>query len=138
MKTVLLTITFALLCAFANAQRQGLLTQQDISRLLELQIPESTIIEKVKASGTSFVLGADDIARLKKSGATDALIAAMQATASVPATGNEASEITDLAIIVDYSGSMNARMKDGQTKVVSAKRCVSDLIDKLPSDLNVA
>ena len=29
-------------------------------------------------------------------------------------------------------------MKDGATQVASAKKCVSDLIDKLPNDLNVA
>lgn len=85
----------------------------------------------------SFVLGVDDIARLKKAGATDALIAAMQSTASAPTTGNPTSEVTDLALIVDYSGSMNAKMKDGATKVASAKKCVTDLIDKLPNDLNV-
>ena len=33
---------------------------------------------------------------------------------------------------------MNARMKDGATKVASAKKSVTDLIDKLPNDLNVA
>ena len=33
---------------------------------------------------------------------------------------------------------MNAKMKDGATKVASAKKCVTDLIDKLPNDLNVA
>jgi hypothetical protein len=40
-------------------------------------------------------------------------------------------------LIVDYSGSMNAKMKDGAAKVASAKKCVGDLIDKLPNDLNV-
>src|SRR5437660_2264058 len=114
------------------------LTQQDVIKLLELKIPEQTIIDKVKDSGTAFVLGVDDIARLKKAGASDALIAAMQATATAPATGNPVSEITDLMLIVDYSGSMNAKMKDGAAKVASAKKCMSDLIDKLPNDLNVA
>src|SRR5437667_7176962 len=112
------------------------LTQQDVIKLLELKIPEQTIIDKVKDSGTAFVLGADDIARLKKAGASDALIAAMQSSA--PAAGAPTSEITDLALIVDYSGSMNAKMEDGATKVASAKKCVTDLIDKLPNDLNVA
>jgi len=115
------------------------LTQQDVIKLLELKIPEQTIIDKVKDSGTAFVLGTEDIARLKKAGASDAVIAAMQATAaSATATGNAASEITDLALIIDYSGSMNAKMKDGASKVTSAKKCMSDLIDKLPNDLNVA
>src|SRR6266478_7457972 len=114
------------------------LTQQDVIKLLELKIPEQTILDKVKDSGTAFVLGTEDIARLKKAGASDALIAAMQSSTAVPATGNPASEITDLALIIDYSGSMNAKMKDGAAKVVSAKKCMSDLIDKLPNDLNVA
>src|SRR5438876_2851598 len=113
------------------------LTQQDVIKLLELKIPEQTIIDKVKDSGTAFVLGVDDIDRLKKAGASDALIAAMQATASAPVTGNPASEVTDLVVIVDYSGSMNANMKDGAAKVASAKKCVGDLINKLPNDLNV-
>ncbi len=114
------------------------LTQQDVIKLLELKIPEQTIIDKVKSSGTAFVLGTEDIARLKKAGASDALIAAMRSSSTVPVTGSEASEITDLALIVDYSGSMNARMKDGATKVASAKKCVTDLVEKLPNDLNVA
>jgi hypothetical protein len=114
------------------------MTQQDIIKLLELKIPEQTIIEKVKTSGTSFVLGANDLARLKKAGASDALIAAMQSNSAVGAMGSATSEVTDLALIVDYSGSMNAKMKDGATKVASAKKCMIDLIDKLPNDLNVA
>ena len=106
--------------------------------MLEQRISENTIVEKVKGSGTAFVLGADDITRLKKAGASDALIAAMQATSSSAGGGADTSEVTDLALIVDYSGSMNAKMKDGATKVASAKLCVSNLIDKLPKDLNVA
>src|SRR5437868_1787724 len=117
---------FAIAVAIAQV-----MTQQDVIRLLELKIPEQTIVEKVKSSGTSFVLGADDIARLKKAGASDALVSAMQSNSPI-------SEVTDLALIVDYSGSMNAKMKDGATKVASAKRCVTDLVDKLPNDLNVA
>ena len=126
-------------CCYAPALAAAdVLTQQDIVRLLELKIPEQTIVEKVKTSGTSFVLGAEDIARLKKAGATDALIAAMQSNSAVADAGSATSEVTDLALIVDYSGSMNAKMKDGATKVSSAKKCVTDLIEKLPNDLNVA
>ena len=123
---------FAIAVAIAQV-----MTQQDVIRLLELKIPEQTIVERVKSSGTSFVLGADDIARLKKAGASDALVSAMQSNSPVSA-GAPASEVTDLALIVDYSGSMNAKMKDGATKVASAKICVTDLVDKLPNDLNVA
>src|SRR3954447_20565151 len=129
-----------LICCFCSADALAqTLTQQDVVKLLELKIPEQTILEKVKGSGTAFILGTEDVARLKKAGASDALLAAMQSSGSAAAgAGMENSEITDLALIVDYSGSMNAKMKDGATKVASAKKCVSDLIDKLPNDLNVA
>src|SRR5438477_12017211 len=75
------------------------LTQQDVIKLLELKIPEQTILDKVKDSGTAFVLGTEDIARLKKAEESDTIIAAMQATATAPATGNPASDITDLMLI---------------------------------------
>src|SRR6266481_9308498 len=133
---LLRTLLIFAMCGALHAAE--VLTQQDVIKLLELKIPEQTILDKVKDSGTAFVLGTEDIARLKKAGASDALIAAMQSSTAVPATGNPASEITDLALIIDYSGSMNAKMKDGAAKVVSAKKCMTDLIDKLPNDLNVA
>jgi hypothetical protein len=133
-------LLFLLICCFSSADALAqTLTQQDVVKLLELKIPEQTILEKVKSSGTAFILGTEDVARLKKAGASDALLAAMESSGSAAAaTGSESSEITDLALIVDYSGSMNAKMKDGATKVASAKKCVGDLIDKLPNDLNVA
>src|SRR3989440_10007023 len=127
MKPGLILLFSVCCCAFIAAAAE-VLTQQDVIKLLELKIPEQTIVEKVKSSGTSFVLGTADIDRLKKAGATDTLISAMQSSSAVPATGNEASEVTDLVLIVDYSGSMNAKMKDGAAKVASAKKCVGDLI----------
>ena len=141
MKSLILSLIVSLgviVQSTSAADAAGALTQQDVLRLLELKIPEQAIVEKVKSSGTAFILGADDTARLKKAGATDALIAAMQAASAATVTGSATSEITDLALIVDYSGSMNARMKDGATKVASAKRSVTDLIEKLPNDLNLA
>src|SRR4051794_9849291 len=86
-----------LICCFASANVLAqVLTQQDVVKLLELKIPEQTIVEKVKTSGTSFVLGTEDIARLKKAGASDALLAAMESSSSsASAAGSESSEITD-------------------------------------------
>src|SRR5437764_13836533 len=70
-----------MLCVIATADAVAqVLTQQDVTKLLELKIPEQTIIEKVKSSGTSFTQGTAHSDRLKKAGARDALIAAMQAT----------------------------------------------------------
>src|SRR5437762_10558288 len=82
-----LILLLSICCSAFIAGAAEVLTQQDVIKLLELKIPEQTIVEKVKSSGTSFVLGTADIDRLKKAGASDALIAAMQATAAAPATG---------------------------------------------------
>src|SRR5436305_13695221 len=138
MKKLMIGLAIALLVAAVHATDSTVMTQQDVIRLLELKIPEAAIIEKMKSSGTAFVLGTEDVGRLKKAGASDALIAAMQSSSLAAGPGAEAAELTDLALIVDYSGSMNAKMKDGATKVASAKKCVTDLIDQLPYDLNVA
>src|SRR3982074_1345043 len=135
---VLATLLIVALCG-CLLHAAEVLTQQDVIKLLELKIPEQTIIDKVKGSGTAFVLGTEDVARLKKAGASDGLIGAMQATAApAAATGSAAAAITDLALIIRHSGSMEAERKDGASKVTSAKKCMSDLIDKLPNGLNVA
>lgn len=130
--------------ALAQESPTGVLTQNEIVRLLEFKVPEEKIVEQIKSSGTVFVLGEKDIERLKKAGATDALIQAMGSPAALANSGISVSdsgmseEITDLALVVDYSGSMMAKTKDGVTKVDAAKTAVESLVDKLPGDLNVA
>ncbi|MBI3469001.1 MAG: VWA domain-containing protein [Planctomycetes bacterium] len=47
------------------------------------------------------------------------------------------SDITDLAIILDCSGSMQQATTDGKSKMEVAKRVVSDLVQKIPDHLNV-
>src|SRR5262249_47454081 len=42
-------------------------------------------------------------------------------------------EITDFALILDCSGSMMDKTKEGPSKMEVAKKVVSDLIDKIPS-----
>lgn len=44
----------------------GTLPRQQVIQLLQLKTPEQEIIEKVKAGGTTFTLGAEDIAQLTK------------------------------------------------------------------------
>ena len=62
---VLLLVVSLSICRIASAAAE-VLSQQDVIKLLELKIPEQTITEKVKTSGTAFVLGAVDIARSKR------------------------------------------------------------------------
>jgi len=67
-----------------HADGAGPFTQQDVQRMLEMKTPESAIIEKVKGAGVAFVSGVEDVARLKKAGASDALISAMVMARNAP------------------------------------------------------
>jgi Mg-chelatase subunit ChlD len=135
--TTRLFILFLLTFSTALAQEQTL-TQQRVIQLLQLKTPENEVIEQIKKSGTVFVLGMEDIARLKRAGASDAVIAAMKGGETGSAADAAAFEISDLALVVDYSGSMSAKTKEGTTKMAAAKEAVGKLIDKLPGDINVA
>ncbi|MEX2176668.1 MAG: VWA domain-containing protein [Pirellulaceae bacterium] len=48
-----------------------------------------------------------------------------------------ARDITDLALILDCSGSMQELTKEGETKMEAAKRIVADLVKKIPAGLNL-
>ena len=52
------------------AVQSATLTQKEVIELLQLKTPEAEIIEQIKSGGTKFTLGAEDIARLKRAGAT--------------------------------------------------------------------
>jgi hypothetical protein len=132
-----LLVLFLLTFSTMLAQDQTL-TQQRVVQLLQLKTPENEVIEQIKKSGTIFVLGEEDIARLKRAGASDAVIAAMKSGGEGTGTDAAAFEISDLALVIDYSGSMSAKTKEGPTKMAAAKEAVGKLIDKLPGDINVA
>lgn len=54
------------------------LTEDDLSTLLKLKIKEAEIVSRIKEDGVGFAVDAAALARLKKAGATDALLAAVQ------------------------------------------------------------
>ena len=138
MRYIVVALLFTFCVAHGQTPSSAPITQKDVTQLLQLKTPESEIIEKIKSSGTVFVLGEEDIARLKRAGASDAVIAAMKSGGTASGADAAAFEITDLALVIDYSGSMSARTKEGTTKMSAAKEAVGKLIEKLPNDLNVA
>jgi Mg-chelatase subunit ChlD len=137
MKTLLRASIFLFTSLLLCAAEPTALTQQQVIQLLQLKTPESEIIAQIKAGGTTFTLGAADIAQLKRAGATPAIIAAMQGGGSAGSDLTTA-EISDLCLVIDYSGSMNAKTTDGSTKIAAAKQAVGKLIDDIPSAVNVA
>jgi len=107
---------------------------QDVLKLLELGLDQAAILKRVEQSPTIFTLDADQIIALKNAGATPTLLEALQGKrAPAEPTG----DITDFAILLDCSGSMMEKTKEGQTKMVVAKRVVADLIQKIPDGLRL-
>jgi len=107
------------------------LTLDDVIKLKELGIGEAVIIQKVKTSGVSFVLGDADLTRLKKAGASEKLIQSMRAikTTQTP--------VRNVMFVFDCSGSMREKTQDGKEKIVVARQAFADLANKLSSDLRV-
>jgi hypothetical protein len=112
------------------------ISYDDVLQLLKLQIDETAILKRLEQSPTVFSLSAAQIAELQQTGATDKLIAALRQPR--PASAQAAELISDVAIVLDCSGSMKESTTEGDTKMDAAKRVVTDLIGKLPDNLNVA
>ena len=109
-------------------------TYQDITKLLQLGIDEGTILQRLQKSPTVFVLDRNQIDELKKLGASDALLTAMQSQRPASKTA----EISELVIVLDCSNSMNETTKDGVTKMEAARKVVTELVQRVPRGLYVA
>ncbi len=117
------------------AGRAEAITHADVLKLLQLEIPEEQILKRLAKSPTVFTLSAEQIAELKAAGASAKLLTALQAPREV--SPQTAELITNFALVLDCSGSMKEKTKEGETKMVAAKRVVTDLIRKIPEGLNV-
>jgi hypothetical protein len=117
--------------------RAKAVTYADVLYLLRFGTKEADILKRLEKSPTIFTLDEAQVDELKKAGATDALLAAMQGKGKRGAP-NVISEITDFAIILDCSASMGEKTKEGPTKMTVAKRVVTDLIQKIPDGLNLS
>jgi hypothetical protein len=109
-------------------------TYEQVQQLLSLGIGEDAILKRLERSPTIFTLDARQTEALKKAGATDKLLAAMAGQRPSAAIS---SDISDLAIILDCSGSMRELTPEREMKMAAAKRVVTDLVQKIPEGLNV-
>jgi HEAT repeat protein len=105
------------------------ITYQDLLRLLELGLDEADILKRLEKSPTVFTLDETQVEALKKAGASEKLLAAMQGKR--PGAGG-LGDVTDIAIILDCSGSMIDKTREGLTKMEVAQQVVNELIYKIP------
>ncbi|HKQ49440.1 MAG TPA: VWA domain-containing protein [Phycisphaerae bacterium] len=111
------------------------ITFDDLLKLVSLGIDEDTILKRLQKSPTILTPSAEQVAELKKAGASEKLIAAMQGMR--PLSPQAAEMITDFAIVLDCSGSMKEKTPEGGTKMETAKRVLTDLVQKMPEGLNM-
>lgn len=74
----------AVVQAQAMSSAQGPMTMNDVIKLTQSQVGETTIIKQIQTSRTVFQLTPDDIVMLKSYGVTDSVINAMQDTLRRP------------------------------------------------------
>jgi hypothetical protein len=111
-------------------QAKAPVTYQDVLKLLELGIDEKVILKRLEDSPTHFVVGDAELEQLKKAGASAQLLAAMQGGRERNQPG---ADITHFGLILDCSGSMIDKTREGITKMEAAKKVVSELIEKIPN-----
>jgi len=116
-------------------------TYEQLLTLVKVRVPDEAILASVAKSPTKFVFDARQVDELKAAGASDALLAALggaKAGAAAAAGPVISRDVSDLAIILDCSGSMREATKEGESKMDAAKRVVADLVQKIPNGVNVA
>ena len=104
-----------------KSQSGDLITYDNVKQLLELGIDEQAIVERLAASPTIFTIDAIQERELQDLGASKTLFAALRGERPAPAKAGE--KVTDVAVILDCSGSMNELTSDGKLKIDVAKLC---------------
>ncbi len=113
------------------------ITYDNVKQLVELGIEEDAIIERLSNSPTVFTLDATQEEELRKLGASAKLFAALRGERPAPAAKSD-DKVTDVAVILDCSGSMNELTSDGKLKIDVAKSVVDNMIQKYPAGLRVS
>jgi len=116
-------------------QPANAVTYQGVLKMLREGTDEGAILKLLEASPTTFTLDDEQVAALKKAGAGDRLLRAMQSSRS---PGSAASDISDFAVVLDCSGSMNDKTPDGVSKMDAAKKVVTKFIRGLPNGKGLA
>jgi hypothetical protein len=111
------------------------ITFDQVLKMLSLRMKEDKVLERIAKTPPIFVLSAAQEDELVKAGATPKVIAALKGDRPLPPAAAEL--ITNVALVLDCSGSMRETTKEGVTKMEAAKRVMTDLIKKIPAGLNV-
>jgi len=118
-----------------DAGAKPAVTFESVISLLENGVEPDLVVARIRKAAATFTLSAAQEKQLRDVGASDALIAAMK---SGEREGDTIEPISDLAIVLDVSGSMKEVTSDGRPKIEIAKEVVGSLVDRMPEGLNVS
>jgi HEAT repeat protein len=113
------------------------ITYQDVLKLLRSGKSEQEILNTLAKStvDVNFVLGESQVQELKKMRVSDEFIEALRKLKNQPAIPG--GDVTDFALVLDCSGSMLEKTKEGISKMEAAKKTVTELIQKIPNGMRL-
>jgi flagellar biosynthesis GTPase FlhF len=111
-------------------QPANTITYEGIVHLVRQATDEGEILKQLQDSPTTFTLDQAQVAELRSAGASSQLINALQKSRN-PVT--QGSDISDFAVILDYSGSMKEMTPDGISKMEAAKEVVTRFLRDIPN-----
>ena len=134
---VLKAVAAAKKSSSAPAAAEGakpLIAFESIVSLLENGVESDLIIAKLRKSAATYTLSGEQEKQLTAAGASHELIQAMKQVAK---DVDAPEPISDVALVLDVSASMNEKTTDGRAKIDAAKEVVADLVRRIPEGLNV-
>jgi Mg-chelatase subunit ChlD len=137
-EAVLQAVRDAALPAKPAATRTGpTVTYGPLLTMVKQRLPDEVIIQAIQRSPTIFTLGADQEQELRDAGASPAVIDAIKRRAPAATRELKEAEFTDVAIVLDCSGSMKEHTSDGESKIDAAKKVFRDFIGRVREGLGV-
>jgi hypothetical protein len=89
MKRFTLCLAAGLLAFLVSAPAASAFSWKDVIKMQQAGVADSLIIQKIDYSGTTFHLGGDEIAALKKAGVSDEIVSAMLRTEAEEGRGSD-------------------------------------------------
>lgn len=124
---IILHTALFLLCFPGWGLAQQAVSYEQLLNQVKTGVDDATLIRQLEESPIVYVFDREQIAELRKAGASEAVIAAFQKDRV-----RTKDVITDFILIFDCSNSMNEPAQNGQSKMQVAKTTVADLIDLIP------
>jgi hypothetical protein len=115
----LLPVLLLPLPALARADNPKPLTEADLVKLIELQIDDKAVVERLEKGGVSFPVDTAAVERLKKAGASSVLLAAVQKLAEAKKAAD--TKANEEAVVPGSRRYVNVKVLEPKIKIAPLK-----------------